>query len=65
VQILADQSLRPGQLVKLDCEPFGALIRVLASDPPTGPREPQWRIRAEFVTLRFKRAQGAFLSVRA
>jgi hypothetical protein len=65
VQVLTDQPLRAGQLVKLDCEPFAALIRVLASDPPAGTREPQWRIRAEFVTVRFRRAQGAFLSVRA
>lgn len=60
VQIASQQPAYAGDFWKVECDAFDAIIRVIAAEPPGA--DHCWRIRAEFATLRFRRALGAFVS---
>jgi hypothetical protein len=60
----SDTEVRNAQLLKIDCDPLSAVVRVVScSEAPDDPYP--WLVRAEYVTVRFRRTRGAFLAVRA
>lgn len=63
VQFAVHAAAPIGQLLKVDCEAFIALIRVVACDDGN---EHAWRwlLRCEFVTVRFRRPRGGFVAAR-
>lgn len=62
-QFSSDASVNPAQLLKLECESLSAVVRVVSCGP-SDEREFPWLVRAEYVTLRFRRSRGSFLSAR-
>lgn len=62
-QFCADGAVDTAQLLKLDCETLSAVVRVVSCGP-SDQRDYPWLVRAEYVTLRFRRSRGAFVSTR-
>jgi curved DNA-binding protein CbpA len=62
-QFAADEAAREAQLLKLDCETLSAVVRVVSCASSAEATYP-WLLRAEYVTLRFKRSRGSFLFAR-
>ena len=64
LRFVAQAELKVSKLLKVDCEALIALVRVVACDDHS---ESDWRwlIRAEYVTVRFRRPQGGFLATQA
>jgi len=63
-QFSADAAVNPAQLLKLECETLSAVVRVVSCSPFDAQDYP-WLVRAEYLTLRFRRSRGGFLSARA
>lgn len=64
LQFVTVGAVVPRQLLKLACDPLSAVVRVgacTASDDP----DFRWLVRAEYLTVYFRRARGAFLSEKA
>jgi hypothetical protein len=56
--------LQPNQIVRIDCQELRALARVAHTQPaPDG--GDRWSTGVEFLTLRFRRIRGSFVSERA
>jgi len=51
------------KLLKVDCEALDALVRVVACQDHDE-RDWRWSIRAEYLTVRFRRARGVFVTTR-
>lgn len=51
------------KLLKVDCEALDALVKVVACQNHDE-RDWRWLIRAEYVTVRFRRARGGFFTTR-
>ena len=64
LRFVAQAELKVSRLLKVDCEALIALVRVVACDDHS---ESDWRwlVRAEYVTVRFRRPQGGFLATQA
>ena len=64
LRFVAQAELKVGRLLKVDCEALIALVRVVACDDHS---ESDWRwlVRAEYVTVRFRRSQGGFFATHA
>ncbi len=56
---VANQSLPVGRVIKVDCEALLALARVVAC-AENDQRDWRWLVRAEYLTLRFRRVRGSF-----
>jgi len=68
MQLVASAPLSPNQIVKLDCDSCAAIARVAhrERDVPAEPDAPErWSIGLEFLTLRFRKTRGTFVSARA
>jgi hypothetical protein len=63
LQFVAQSAIPVTKLLKVDCEALLALVRVVAC-ADADEREWRWLIRAEFVTVRFRRARGGFVATR-
>lgn len=64
LQFATNGALPIGKVVKVDCEALVALARVVACTD-NDQRDWRWLIRAEYVTVRFRRARGGFFATRA
>ena len=64
LRFVAHAALPVSKLVKVECEALIALVRVVACSDHDE-RDWRWLIRSEYVTVRFRRAQGGFLATRA
>jgi hypothetical protein len=64
LRFVTHTALPVAKLIKVDCEPFVALVRVVACND-NDERDWRWMIRSEYVTVRFRRARGGFLATRA
>ena len=64
LRFVSQAELKVSRLLKVDCEALIALVRVVACDDHS---ESDWRwlVRAEYVTVRFRRPQGGFLATHA
>lgn len=64
LQFLSNSALPVTKVIKVDCEALVALARVVAC---TGNDQRDWRwlVRAEYVTVRFRRSRGGFFATRA
>lgn len=60
----AQGALPATKVIKVDCEALVALARVVACTD-NDQRDWRWLIRAEYVTVRFRRARGGFVATRA
>lgn len=58
MQISADFRVAPGSLMKVDCEPCQSLARVAYCSADGA----NWLVGLEFVTLRFNKCRGSFIS---
>ena len=63
LRFVARAALPVTKLLKVDCEALVALVRVVACTD-NDERDWRWLIRAEYVTVRFRRARGGFLATR-
>lgn len=64
LQFVTDVVVAPSQLLQVSCDPLSAVVRVIAcvaSDDPGF----RWLVRAEYLTVCFRRSRGAFLSEKA
>lgn len=64
IRFMTQTAVAPGKLLKLECEGLGALLRVVAIGE-SDEREWRWQLRGEYLTARFRRSRGAFVSSRA
>jgi curved DNA-binding protein CbpA len=64
LQFVANSALPVTKVVKVDCEALVALARVVACTE-NDQRDWRWLIRAEYVTVRFRRSRGGFFATRA
>lgn len=64
ISFVANSPLVVGRVIKVDCEPLLALAKVLACQE-NDQRDWRWIVRAEYVTVRFKRTRGGFFGARA
>ena len=64
LRFVAQAELQMTKLLKVECEALIALVRVVACDDHSE-RDWRWLIRAEYVTVRFRRAQGGFFATHA
>jgi curved DNA-binding protein CbpA len=60
LRLVAARRIEPGTLLKIECGLFSALARVAYAQAEHGAR--RWTLGAEFVTLRFARTAGRFVS---
>jgi hypothetical protein len=63
MQFVAVMQLHPNQIVKIDCQELGALGRV-AHTAPDPDNIVGWSTGVEFLTLRFRKSRGSFVSAR-
>jgi hypothetical protein len=64
LQFVTDVAVAPSRLLQLSCDPLGAVVRVIACVAADEP-EFRWLVRAEYLTVCFRRSRGAFLSEKA
>ncbi len=64
LRFMTQAAVPPGKLLKLECEGLSALLRVVAVGE-SDEREWRWQLRGEYLTARFRRSRGAFVSSRA
>jgi hypothetical protein len=64
LQFVTVGAVVPSQLLKVVCDPLSAVVRVVACSAADDP-EFRWLVRAEYLTVYFRRARGAFLSEKA
>ena len=64
LRFVTHTALPVGKLVKVDCEPFVALVRVVACND-NDERDWRWLIRSEYVTVRCRRARCGLRATRA
>lgn len=64
LQFVANSALPVTKVIKVDCEALVALARVVACTD-NDQRDWRWLIRAEYVTVRFRRSRGGFFATRA
>lgn len=63
LQFAAVGAVTGSQLLKLSCDPLSAVVRVIACTPVDDPGF-RWLVRAEYLTVYFRRSRGGFLSAR-
>jgi len=63
LRFVSHAALSVTKLLKVDCEALDGLVRVVACHDHDE-RDWRWLIRAEYVTVRFRRARGGFLATR-
>ncbi len=63
VRFVTHAALPVTKLLKVDCEALIAIVRVVACSD-SDERDWRWLIRAEYVTVRFRRSRGGFLTTR-
>jgi hypothetical protein len=61
---VAHSALPVTKVIRVDCEALVALARVVACTD-NDQRDWRWLIRAEYLTVRFRRSRGGFLATRA
>ena len=64
LRFVANSALPVTKVIKVDCEALVALARVVACTD-NDQRDWRWLIRAEYVTVRFRRSRGGFFATRA
>ena len=64
LQFVTVGAVVPSQLLKLSCDPLSAVVRVIACTASDDP-DFRWLVRAEYLTVCFRRSRGAFLSEKA
>jgi hypothetical protein len=64
LRFVANSALTASKVIKVDCEALVALVRVVACNE-CEEREWRWLVRAEFLTVRFRRPRGGFFATRA
>jgi len=64
LQFVVNNALPVGKVVKVECDALVALARVVACTD-NDHRDWRWLIRAEYVTVRFRRSRGGFFATRA
>lgn len=64
LQFVTVGAVVPSQLLKISCDPLSAVVRVVACTASDDP-DFRWLVRAEYLTVYFRRARGAFLSAKA
>jgi hypothetical protein len=64
LQFVTHVEVVPAALLKVSCNPLSAVVRVIAC---VASHEPdfRWLVRAEYLTICFRRSRGAFLSEKA
>jgi hypothetical protein len=64
LQFVTVGAVPPSQLLQVSCDPLSAVVRVVAC---TASDDPDWRwlVRAEYLTVHFRRSRGAFFSEKA
>lgn len=65
MQFASDQWIQPKLLLKIQCEVCNAIARVVYCRREPGKDESTWLVGVEFLTLRFHRNPGAFVSEHA
>jgi len=63
LRFVTQAALPVTKLLKVDCEALNALVRVVACTD-NDERDWRWLIRAEYVTVSFRRARGGFVTTR-
>ncbi|MEQ1802438.1 MAG: J domain-containing protein [Gammaproteobacteria bacterium] len=64
LRFVANAALPVTKVIKVDCEALVALARVVACTE-NDQRDWRWLVRAEYLTVRFRRSRGGFLATRA
>lgn len=64
LQFVTQAAVPVSKLLKVDCEALVALVRVVAC-ANADERDWRWLVRAEYVTVRFRRPRGGFVATRA
>lgn len=64
LQFVTVGAVVPRQLLKLACDPLSAVVRVVACTV-SDEVDFRWLVRAEYLTVYFRRSRGAFLSEKA
>ena len=64
LRFVANSALPVSKVIKVDCEALVALARVVACTE-NDQRDWRWLIRAEYLTVRFRRSRGGFFATRA
>jgi len=64
LRFVAQTALPITKLLRVECEALIAIVRVVACSD-SDERDWRWLIRAEYVTVRFRRSRGGFLATRA
>ena len=64
LQFVAQVEVAPSQLLQVSCAPLSAVVRVIACIAADDPGF-RWLVRAEYLTVCFRRSRGAFLSEKA
>jgi hypothetical protein len=64
LRFVANAALPVAKVIKVECEALVGLVRVVACTE-CDERDWRWLIRAEFLTVRFRRARGGFFATRA
>ncbi|MEZ5563844.1 MAG: J domain-containing protein [Gammaproteobacteria bacterium] len=64
LQFASVGAVAPAQLLKVSCDPLTAVVQVVACTAVDDPGFP-WLVRAEYLTVCFRRSRGAFLSEQA
>lgn len=64
LQFVVNGALPVSKVIKVECEALVALARVVACTD-NDQRDWRWLIRAEYVTVRFRRSRGGFFATRA
>jgi hypothetical protein len=64
LQFVTVGAVVPSQLLQIACDPLNAVVRVVACTASDDP-DFRWLVRAEYLTVHFRRARGAFLSDKA
>jgi hypothetical protein len=64
LQFVTVGAVVPRQLLKLACDPLSAVVRVVVCTASEDP-DFRWLVRAEYLTVYFRRARGALLSEKA
>ncbi len=64
LRFVAQTALPVTKLLRVECEALIAIVRVVACSD-SDERDWRWLIRAEYVTVRFRRSRGGFLATNA
>lgn len=65
MRFLTQAAVPVGRLLKVECEGLSALLRVVDVMDASDERHWRWLLRGEYLTARFRRSRGAFVSSRA